>query len=272
MRRLPDKPALSDRFLTRYARRGWRGFLTLQRILHRSTIEVQTRHSAVMALHPSDYIDRIVLHEGYYEPEVFDALRPFFAPGVVLWDIGANFGLHSVSAAVAEPALQVHSFEPNPAMFPRLAAHVRRNGVDIRCWPIALGDRDGTTTLHVVTSGNPGMTTLTPWSEAHYDTEVQVPLVRADTLIDRGDTSAPHLIKLDVEGSETAVLAGFGRRLADPELRAVVFETKADLLRDPAQCPAARLLQAAGFSFQALPRTAGSAHALGNFIARRPAS
>jgi len=269
VRHLPDKPALTDRLLAGYARRGWRGFLTLQRVLRRSAIEVHTQHDAVMSLHPADYIDRIVLHDGYYEPEVFEALQPFFAPGVVLWDIGANFGLHSVSAAVAESALQVHSFEPNPAMFPRLTAHASRNGVAIRCWPIALGERDGTTTLHVVSSGNPGMTTLTPWSEASYDTQVQVPLVRADTLIDRGDIPAPHLIKLDVEGSEAAVLAGFGRRLADPDLRAVVFETMADLLRDPAQCPAARLLQAAGFSFRALPRTAGSAHALGNFLAHR---
>lgn len=266
---MPDAPSLADRFLTAYARRRWRGFLTLRRWLRRPTLEVRTRYGALLTLHPEDYIDGIVLRDGFYEPEVFAALRPFMAPGAVMWDIGANLGLHSVSAAVTEPALQIHSFEPNPAVFARLEAHAQRNQATLRCWPVALGDRDGTATLHVNASGNPGMTTLTPWAEASYSAQVQVPLVRAATLIERGDAPAPHLIKLDVEGGEAAVLAGFGDWLRHPGLQAVVFETQADLLADPARCPAARQLQAAGFHFTALPRAAGSDHALNNFLAQR---
>jgi FkbM family methyltransferase len=263
--------ALSDRFLAAYARRRWRGFLTLCRWLGRPIVDMRTSHGGVLTLYPDDYIDRIVLQDGFYEPEVFAALRPRFAPGAVVWDIGANFGLHSIAAAVTDPSLQVHSFEPNPAVFARLEAHVRRNRAKVRCWPVALGERDGTATLHVNASGNPGMTTLTPWAEATYSTQVEVSVVRADTLIDQGVAPAPQLIKLDVEGSEAAVLTGLGDWLHHPGLRAVVFESRADLLADPAQCPAARLLQGAGFAFQALSRTEGSAHALGNFLAYRPA-
>ena len=265
----PLQPSLTDRFLTGYARRRWRGFLTLRRLLRRPILEVPTRYGALLALHPEDYIDRIVLEQGFYEPEVFEALRPFLAPGAVLWDIGANIGLHSISAALAEPALQVHSFEPNPAVFARLEAHARRNGTTVKCWPLALSDRDGRATLHVNASGNPGMTTLAPWSGATYSRQVEVPLARADTLIAGGQIAAPHVIKLDVEGAEAAVLAGFGERLHDPALRAVVFETRADLLDDPAQCPAAHQLQSAGFSFRPLSRVTGSEHALNNFIAER---
>ncbi len=114
------------------------------------------------------------------------------------------------------------------------------------------------------------MTTLRPWAGSAYDARVDVPLVRAATLIDRGEIPPPNLIKLDVEGSEAAVLAGFGDSLRQPGLRAVVFETRADLLTEPARCPAAHLLQAAGFVFRALPRSAGSEHALANFLAHRP--
>ena len=265
------QPTLLDRLLAGYARRRWRGFITLRKLLNRPAIEIQTDRGALFTLQPEDYIDRIVLEDGFYEPEVFAALEDSFAAGAVLWDIGANFGLHSVSAAVHTPALQVHSFEPNPAVFARLEAHARRNGTAVRCWPVALGDRDGTATLHVNSGGNPGMTTLTPWAEARYDAKVEVRLARAATLIDCGEVPAPHIIKLDVEGGEAAVLAGFGEWLRHPGLRAVVFETCANLLDDPAQCPAARQLQAAGFSFRALARTAGSAHALNNFVAYRPA-
>jgi FkbM family methyltransferase len=266
----PARPDWKDRLLAVYLRRGWRGFLTLQRWLRRPAITARTRYGAVLALHPEDYIDRIVLKEGGYESEVMEALRPFFAPGAVLWDIGANIGLHSVSAARLAPGMPIHSFEPNPSVHARLRAHVDLNHAGITCWPVALGDRDGTATLHINASGNPGMTTLTPWAEAAYDSQVEVRLARADTLVAGGEAPAPTLIKLDVEGGEAAVLAGMGRLLADPGLRAVVFETRADLLDDPARCPAARLLQTAGFTFAPLQRKEASGHNLGNFLATRP--
>ena len=268
---MPPTPTLSDRFLTAYARLRWRGFLTLCRWLGRPFIHVRTSHGGVLTLYPEDYIDRIVLQEGFYEPEVFAALRPYLSPGTILWDIGANIGLHSIAATVVEPGLQVHSFEPNPIVFARLEAHARRNGSLVRCWPVALGERDGTATLHVNASGNPGMTTLAPWDQATYSSQVEVNLMRADSIIHLHYAPAPHLIKLDVEGSEAAVLAGFGKWLHHPGLRAVVFEARADLLADPAHCPAARLLQSAGFAFQSLSRAEGSAHTLGNFLAYRPA-
>lgn len=262
-------PRLTDRFLAAWGRRRWRGFITLRRLLRRPVLEVVTRHGAVIELHPEDYIDGIVLRDGFYEPEVFAALRPFLTPGAVLWDIGGNLGLHAVTAALHAPSAQVHAFEPNPAMLSRLEANARRNGVTVHAWPLALADRDGRGTLHVNASGNPGMTTLAPWAGAAYSRQLEVRLARADTLIARGRIAAPHVVKLDVEGAEAAVLAGFGECLHDPALRVVVFETRADLLADPAQCPAARQLQAAGFDFRPLARVAGSEHALGNFLAER---
>ena len=233
---------------------------------------MRTNYGAILRLQPSDYIDGIVLREGYYESEVFDGLRPYFAPGLVLWDIGANLGLHSLSAARLEPDLQIHAFEPNPAMHLRLTEHARLNRAAIHCWPQALGDRDGRATLHVNAAGNPGMTTLAPWSEARYDARVDVPLARAETLVAQGLIPAPHLIKLDVEGGEAAVLAGMGDLLRQPALRAVVFETRADLLADPTRCAIARQLLAAGFTLQALTRNESTHHDLGNFLALRAAA
>jgi FkbM family methyltransferase len=262
-------PCFADRFLTYWARRRWRGFLTLRRLLRRPVVKLKTQAGVLFELRPDDYIDGIVLHDGFYEPEVLAALQSSLAPGAVLWDIGANFGLHAVSAAATLSGLQVHAFEPNPAMLIRIEAHARFNSATLRAWPYALSDRDGTALLHVNASGNPGMTTLTPWSEGTYSHQIEVPLARADTLITSGQIPAPHAIKLDVEGAESAVLAGFGRCLHDVTLRAVVFETRADLLEDPDRCPAARQLRAAGFSFRALPRAASSTHALNNFLAYR---
>lgn len=263
-------PRLADRLLAAWARRRWRGFFTASRLLGRSTLAVNTRYGATLELRPSDYIDGIILHDGYYEPEVFDALRPHLTPGAVLWDIGANFGQHAVSAAVASPATQVYAFEPNPVMAARLEANARLNGAAVKHLICALSDHDGTGTLHINSSGNPGMTTLNPWSEGTYDRRLEVRLVHADTLIAAGEVPAPNVIKLDVEGAEAAVLGGFGEMLRSIKLRAIVFETRADLPADPSQCPAARQLIDTGFHFQALPRAAaGSEHALANFAALR---
>ncbi len=263
-------PTLTDDLCAAYARTGWRGFLTLRRLLGKDIIRTRTAYGAVFGLQPGDYIDGVVLREGFYESEVFEALRPGFAPGVVFWDIGANFGLQSVSAAMAEPALHVHCFEPSPAMLARLQAHAELNGARLRCWPVALGETDGPGTLHINASGNPGMTTLVPQVGARFDTTQPVIIARAETLIRTGVVPAPTLIKLDVEGGESAVLAGFGDLLHAPGLRAVVFETRVDLLTDPSRCPAARRLLSAGFVFTALGRREDSAHLLSNFLATRP--
>ncbi len=267
---LRHSPTLADHLCVYYARSGWRGLITLQRLLHRPVITTRTRYGAVLALHPGDYIDRIVLLEGYFESEVLEALRPYFSPDAVLWDIGANIGLHTVSAARLAPGMRIHSFEPSPAIHARLLAHVGLNLAGATCWPIALGDHDGTAVLHVNASGNPGMTTLTPWAEAAYDRQVEVRVARADTLVAGGEAPAPTLIKLDVEGGEAAVLAGLGSLLANPGLRAVVFETCAELMDNPARCPAARLLQSAGFTFAPLRRNEATGHHLQNFLATRP--
>ena len=264
------QPTFVDRLCAGYARRGWRGFITLRRLLGRDTIRFRTTYGALFDLRPEDYIDRVVLRECFYESEVFEALRRHFAPDAVLWDIGANFGLQSVSAALAEPAMQVHSFEPSPLILARLQAHAQLNRTRIHCRPVALGEIDGTATLHINASGNPGMTTLTPSGGTRFDATQTVPVARAESLIKSGQVPAPTLIKLDVEGGEATVLAGFGDQLRQPGLRAVVFETRADLLADPSHCPAARLLQAAGFDFAPLSRHEDSAHLLGNFLATRP--
>jgi len=265
----PENPPLTDRLLAFYARRRWRGFLTLRRFLGRNSIEVRAAYGALVTLHPDDYIDRIVLEDGFYEPEVIEALRPFLKPDTVLWDIGANFGLHSLSFALLQPAARIHCFEPNPSIHARLAAHAERNRISLHCWPIALGDCDGTATLHINASGNPGMTTLNPWSEARYDSRAAVGIARADTLINLGRIPAPTLIKLDVEGSEPAVLTGLGDWLRHPGLRAVVFEAPASLLENPGQHETARRLLAAGFGLAPLRRNENHAHPLGNFLATR---
>lgn len=228
------------------------------------------RYGAVFELNVYDYIDRIALAEGYYESEVLDALLDRTETGTVFWDVGANFGQHSVTLKRLAPETVVHAFEPSPESGGRLLHHARLNRVDVSLWPLALGDRAGYQMLHVVDEGNPGMTTLLPWPEVTYAARQPVRVERADHLIDGGLVPPPTLLKLDVEGSEFAVLQGLGRHLQSATLRAVVFEAHVDVAAIPLAHPVSALLLANGFAIEPLFRREFGAHSLGNFCAHRP--
>jgi FkbM family methyltransferase len=263
------QPTRSDRFLTWWWRRGWRGFRALRRLRRTDRLLVRTHYGSMFALDPLAYIDGIVAREGYYESEVFEALRPWLGAGAVFWDIGANFGLHSVTAKLLAPATQVFAFEPNPTMITEIEANARLNRVELTVLPCALAESAGPRTFHVNDGGNAGMSTLHAWDGGHYDRQITVECARGDELVAAGRVPAPTVIKLDVEGGEAAVLAGLGSLLRRPELRAIVFEAGAGLAQAPDADPIAGPLRTAGFQFAPLARRELSAHPLDNYLATR---
>jgi FkbM family methyltransferase len=264
---------IGDRLLAFWFRRGWRGFQPLfrlhSRFAGRAALRVRTRYGSVFDLPPHDYIPAHVLREGYYESEVFEALRLRLGSGAVLWDIGGNFGLHAVTAKLLFPSATVVAFEPNPAMAALIAHHARLNRAEVAVAPLALGAVSGSRQLHVVTAGNPGMTTLHPWVEARYDTVIPVECARGDALVAAGRYPSPTVIKLDVEGGEADVLLGLGTLLAAPALRAIVFEGGGGLADRPLDDPVAGPLLRAGFRLRPLSRREHTAHALENYAAER---
>ena len=259
-------PTLEDRFFAGYFRRKGRGFHRLMRWRGKTTVRCRIRYGALFDLAPLDYIDAIALRDGYYESEVMEALRPFLTADSVFWDVGANIGLHAITAARLSPLTRVVAFEPNPAVASRLRSHAELNAAPVEVQPLALGDRDGDATLQLGPPGNAGMSSLVPRKG---DASVRVRIARADTLIDSGALPAPNVVKLDIEGAESLALRGFGQHLAAPSLRAVIFESDPRVADFPGHCPAASLLAASHFTLQRLERRESSAHLLANFLAVR---
>lgn len=261
---------MSDRCWAEWRRRGWRGF---HRAWHArrgadATLRFRTRFDSVFDLDPLAYIDGVVIKDGFYESEVLEALRPALAAGAVLWDIGANFGLHAATAARLAPGATVVAFEPNPTEHARLLLHRAWNAPQLITSSLALSDSAGVLPLHLGPKGNSGMTTLAPWFQAAYTGTVLVQAAPGDSLVASGAAPAPTVIKLDVEGHEPAVLRGLTTTLAHPHCALVVFE---DDLR--ADSPAKEILRTAGFTIAPLQRREHSDHPLANFTARKgPAS
>jgi FkbM family methyltransferase len=157
------------------------------------------------------------------------------------------------------------AFEPNPREHARLLRHLSWNAPHVQTCTLALSDQAGVLPLHLGPEGNSGMTTLTPWSEATSSGTLLVPVARGDDLIIKGYLPAPHLIKIDVEGHESAVLRGLSGTLKSGHCHTVIFEDGAS---DDTE--AKQLLRSAGFSLVPLHRREQTGHSLENYLARKP--
>jgi FkbM family methyltransferase len=229
-------------------------------------LRVTTRYGAILDLSPHSYIDGIVIREGYYESEVLEALVANLSGGGVLWDIGANFGLHGLTAKKLAPSTEVVCFEPAFEVLGRLWRNRALNGLEVQVVAAALSDHTGFQTLYLGPAGNSGMSTLSPWSEADYSGKIEIATICGDDAIACGRLPSPTVIKLDVEGHELPVLQGMANALRAPGMRAVVFEDGVS-----EDTPVKALLKASGFIVSRLKRREATAHGLDNFLAERPA-
>ena len=230
-------------------------------------MKAYNKYGTQLLLAPLEYIDSFVLLVGYYESEVLEAILPFLRSGAVFWDIGANFGLHSVTAKYLKPEARVICIEPSPLMVARLYTNARLNNLEVEIASVALSDSHGFRHLHLA-EGNTGMTTLKPLDNASYHGKVLCGCSTGDNLVEAGILPSPTVIKLDVEGSELDVLRGLKNVLRSSQLQAVVVEADPKLLI-AADSEVYKILSAAGFKMEVLRRNERTEHHLENFIAVR---
>jgi FkbM family methyltransferase len=238
-----------------------RGRRTLYRILGRSRrIQGRTRHGIVLKLDPAEYIDAIILQDGFYEPEVLDAILKALREGDTFWDVGSNLGVQALTVKKEMPSIQVVSFEPNPLMYPLIMDAARANHLDLDVRHVALSDREGDADFFIH-RGNSGVSSLrSDWSQA-YVRQVRVHLDRGDRLVASNECASPHVIKMDVEGHEWEVCCGISGLLQGNVLRTIVFEDSED-----SASPVKKLLMENGYALRQLKR---GSHDPYNFVAEK---
>ena len=161
-----------------------------------------------LAIDPGDFRDAAftALREGAYETKLSAMLWEVAGASRCFWDVGANIGFYSVSCASMNPSLEVHAFEPNPDILPRLRQNATRNGVDaqITSHALALGSQTAELELFVpktTGSGGGSLRNLHPEEGAGLTHTVQVR--NPESL----ELPAPDLIKVDAAGAEFSILS-----------------------------------------------------------------
>jgi FkbM family methyltransferase len=142
-------------------------------------------------------------------------------------DVGANVGRWSQSmldAAVKAGRvtdLRLHTFEPDPRAFARLAQAL--DGTQASLSRTALSDRPGTSLLHVVAPAA-GRNSLYPVAGAIETASENVVTITLDSYAEQSGIARFALVKIDAEGHDFAVLRGARVLLAEHRIAVVQFE------------------------------------------------
>jgi FkbM family methyltransferase len=138
--------------------------------------------------------------------------------GDLFVDVGANAGIYTVLAAGAVGSMVI-SVEPIPQTFQRLCANITVNSVSdkVAAHNIGLGSKEATLRF---TSNRDTMNKVI--HDSSYDgPSINVPVHPLDSVL---EGRVPQLIKIDVEGWESEVLAGAQATLRDPSLLGLIVE------------------------------------------------
>lgn len=149
---------------------------------------------------------------GGWEPAAQRVYRELVSSGAVVYDLGANTGLHTLLfARLAGPAGQVVAFEPLPANAEDLEETLRLNRIsNVEVRRVAAGNQDGFAELKL--GIRPTQGSLVGIGCETGET-LTVRVARLDTLIGQG-TRPPDFVKIDIEGAEADALAGLEQTAA----------------------------------------------------------
>jgi FkbM family methyltransferase len=159
-------------------------------------------------------------HLGLYERDLCRLLPSLITPGMTVLDVGANIGFFTIpmSRLVGSDGA-VFAFEVDEGAAVLLARNLAANECsNVTIVRAAVADREGS--LAFVPDGfDRG---YIDWSSADRNPKA-VPSITLDTYFEKLNWPAVDLVKLDIEGSEWAALAGM-RRLCErnPAMKIVV--------------------------------------------------
>lgn len=161
----------------------------------------ETRNGPMLVLDNDEYVGRSFVSYGEFSQGEVDFFAKVLRQGMVVCDVGANIGAHTVAfARMVGKNGMVFAYEPQRILHQMLCANVALNGLDnVFTYQVAIGAEDSTVKMFrpdYEARGNFGGLSLDILSGGEETTAV-MPL------------NVPcHFLKIDVEGMELQVLQG----------------------------------------------------------------
>jgi FkbM family methyltransferase len=181
----------------------------------------RTVFGAEIPVNAADFMDRSIYYLGVWEPNVVAFISRRLARGDVFVDVGANIGHHTLLASTLVGDGTVVAVEASPKIFQMLEANLARNDARNVCAiNMAVSSKAGTMRMYKGEPGNRSTASVLPGGE--FECEVQaLPL---DDILTPDEVRHARIIKIDVEGAESMVLAGMRRILKEgrPDLEVMV--------------------------------------------------
>ena len=167
--------------------------------------EVASCRSGIMLFPRHDmYVGASLRKYGEFSPGERVLFETIIRPRMVVLEIGANIGAHTVELArLVGTGGKVFAYEPQPLIFQVLCANLALNSCDnVRAFQTAIGAHEGSIKVPLLAPDRPnnyGGLSLSAQSVGE-----DVPMRRID------DLGLPHchVIKLDLEGMEVEALLG----------------------------------------------------------------
>lgn len=154
---------------------------------------------------------------GLCEFEEMAFIMHILRPNELFVDVGANIGAFTVLASGVVGSRTI-AFEANPDTFEALFRNVKLNGLQerVKCIFAAAGRNEGEVSFTTGLGTENHMVT-----QQGGETAVKVRMTSLDS--EMGNNSV-DILKIDVEGFETEVLAGAASVLRSPQLQALLIE------------------------------------------------
>jgi len=149
-----------------------------------------------------------MLMDGLWEYEITKFVAETVKPGMVVVDVGANFGYYTLLMCdLVGASGKCIALEPNPDIIPHLRNSVAVNGFTKRCRidQVAASNQDGEGCL-VVPHGEPKNGSLFRGEAQPGETSHTIALRTLDDIL--SGEKRIDFIKIDAEGSEAAILNG----------------------------------------------------------------
>ena len=145
---------------------------------------------------------------GRWEPDAQRAYTKLVRGGDVVWDLGANTGIHALLfARLAGAAGSVAAFEPLAVNAEQIRETCRLNGIaNVKVVEKAVSDTSEPAVFHIGMHHKQGSLVGIGRQEG---TRIDVECTTMDAAL--GECGAPDFVKIDIEGAESRALRGFTR-------------------------------------------------------------